>query len=185
MDERQKQLAAERIRRFEERHPGRIREIKAKYQAAHRAEHSRRSADRLNAKRRADPEAARERDRANRAAEPEARRAYERAYYAATRDQRMLVIHRRRARRAGAGQFTVTLRDWKRLVARHDHRCAYCGSMGPLQQDHVIPIARGGRHSIGNLVPACGPCNRRKWQMLLVEWRNGRVIAHSRVARAA
>lgn len=26
--------------------------------------------------------------------------------------------------------------------------------------EHVIPLSRGGDHSVGNLIPSCGPCNR-------------------------
>ena len=46
-----------------------------------------------------------------------------------------------------------------------DHRCVYCGWIMPFAEatlDHVQPIARGGRSQPGNLVVACGPCNRLK-----------------------
>lgn len=46
-----------------------------------------------------------------------------------------------------------------------DHHCVYCGWVMPLAEatlDHVQPIARGGRSQPGNLVVACGPCNRLK-----------------------
>jgi 5-methylcytosine-specific restriction endonuclease McrA len=46
-----------------------------------------------------------------------------------------------------------------------NHRCVYCGSHMPFAEatlDHVQPIARGGRSQPGNLVVACGPCNRLK-----------------------
>jgi 5-methylcytosine-specific restriction endonuclease McrA len=35
----------------------------------------------------------------------------------------------------------------------------------------VIPIARGGKHSIGNLVVACKPCNSQKNKRTIQEWR--------------
>lgn len=44
-------------------------------------------------------------------------------------------------------------------------RCVYCGTGMPLAEatlDHVHPMAHGGRSQPGNLVVACGPCNRRK-----------------------
>jgi hypothetical protein len=28
--------------------------------------------------------------------------------------------------------------------------------------DHRIPLSRGGRHEIDNVIPACKPCNSRK-----------------------
>ncbi|MEU4427510.1 HNH endonuclease [Actinoplanes sp. NPDC024001] len=36
--------------------------------------------------------------------------------------------------------------------------------------DHVIPVALGGRHAIGNLAPACRGCNNSKNDDLLIEW---------------
>lgn len=50
-------------------------------------------------------------------------------------------------------------------------QCSYCGEAGPVELDHIIPLSRGGAHREGNLTPACRPCNRSKWNMLLVEWR--------------
>jgi 5-methylcytosine-specific restriction endonuclease McrA len=39
--------------------------------------------------------------------------------------------------------------------------CAYCG--GPAEHvDHVAPLARGGAHALGNLLPACADCNLEK-----------------------
>jgi hypothetical protein len=37
--------------------------------------------------------------------------------------------------------------------------------------DHVIPLAKGGRHTIGNVLPVCGYCNSTKHSLLLVVWR--------------
>jgi len=81
---------------------------------------------------------------------------------------------RRRAREAGADNRVITVRDWLRLCERFRHCCAYCGERKPLTRDHVIPLSRGGRNAIGNLVPACGSCNYSKGQKLLVEWRRYR-----------
>lgn len=66
----------------------------------------------------------------------------------------------------------ITGRDVKRLFDRHRGCCAYCGKRPKhLELDHVIPLSRGGRHAIGNLLPACRRCNRSKHSRLLVEWR--------------
>lgn len=79
----------------------------------------------------------------------------------------------RRARKAGnPGSIGVTPRDWLRMVAIYGHRCAYCGQRPPsLTLDHVIPVARGGRHAIGNAVPACSSCNSSKADKFLAVWR--------------
>ena len=69
--------------------------------------------------------------------------------------------------------FSFTDRDWKRLCNRYDQRCAYCGQRKTLERDHVLPVSRGGRHSIGNIVPACRSCNLEKRRKFLSEWRYG------------
>lgn len=60
---------------------------------------------------------------------------------------------------------------WKRRLAKG--RCHYCGravSPAELTMDHIVPIARGGRSTKGNVVPACKDCNNRKQQLLPMEW---------------
>ena len=94
-----------------------------------------------------------------------------RRYSALNRSAYAAASSRRRARVAAADVRVVTDRDWRRLCSRWDHRCAYCGIRAVLTRDHVVPIARGGRHSIGNLLPACQPCNSQKNRRLLIEWR--------------
>ena len=37
--------------------------------------------------------------------------------------------------------------------------------------DHVVPVAKGGRHALANILPACGDCNAHKSDLLLVEWK--------------
>lgn len=39
--------------------------------------------------------------------------------------------------------------------------CVYCGGRAT-GWDHVMPMSRGGRHAVDNLVPACKPCNSAK-----------------------
>lgn len=68
----------------------------------------------------------------------------------------------------------VTPRDWRRLCARYDNCCVYCKTAAKLTQDHVIPLVRGGRHAIGNLLPACHSCNSRKRHRFIMEWRLAR-----------
>lgn len=88
-----------------------------------------------------------------------------------TKTHRKIDEARRRARKHEAGVWRVTPRDIARLVARFDSRCAYCRVAKWEHIDHVIPISRHGRHSIGNLLPACHSCNQSKTSKTLVEWR--------------
>jgi 5-methylcytosine-specific restriction endonuclease McrA len=52
---------------------------------------------------------------------------------------------------------------WQQKLAAG--RCHYCGQKFAPQEltmDHVLPIARGGRSTRGNVVPCCKECNNRK-----------------------
>jgi 5-methylcytosine-specific restriction endonuclease McrA len=62
--------------------------------------------------------------------------------------------------------------NWRKLVRHYRHRCAYCGgNEGGIHMDHVIPLSRGGRHAIGNVLPACQGCNLSKGAKLVAEWK--------------
>lgn len=77
---------------------------------------------------------------------------------------------RRRARLAQNGIFDVTGKDIIKLLSQP---CIYCGK--PAEHiDHVIPIARGGRHSVGNLAPACKSCNLHKSSKFVSVWKAGK-----------
>lgn len=65
---------------------------------------------------------------------------------------------RRQVERAGS----VTPDQWADQIKLFGNQCAYCPSCGPLTMDHVIPLSKGGQHSIDNVVPACKPCNSSK-----------------------
>jgi 5-methylcytosine-specific restriction endonuclease McrA len=78
----------------------------------------------------------------------------------------------RRARKAGAKVGSFPSGWWKRMLSAHGNRCAYCGRDDmPLTKDHVVPISRGGAHSIENIVPACKSCNSRKNTKTPAEWQ--------------
>lgn len=80
--------------------------------------------------------------------------------------------HRRRALKLNATieYFTATeLTQYWVENGIHPDRCFYCG--GPYEHDdHVIPLSRGGTHERANIVPACQPCNNRKYNKLPEEW---------------
>ena len=49
--------------------------------------------------------------------------------------------------------------------------CCYCGAPGPgLQRDCMLPISRGGRYTLTNVVPACRSCNASKCNTELTTW---------------
>ena len=49
--------------------------------------------------------------------------------------------------------------------------CAYCGRRPlALQKDCVLPISRGGRYTLANVVPACRSCNASKCNDEVTGW---------------
>ncbi len=68
----------------------------------------------------------------------------------------------------------------ERIFARDDYRCVYCGERfepEALTVDHVQPRMRGGDHSGGNLVTACGGCNARKGGLRLADFLRADPVA--------
>jgi 5-methylcytosine-specific restriction endonuclease McrA len=131
------------------------------------------------------PDKAREGMRRWRLAHPEQHGENNRAYYLRHREERLAhsaEYHREhpevgrarwqnyRARKiAAAGSFTSA--EWLALVEAHAGRCAYCGEAGPLEADHRIPLSRGGKNTIDNILPACRKCNARKHKLTEAEFR--------------
>ena len=69
--------------------------------------------------------------------------------------------------------FEITARDLGRQLERQRYECAHChiSIRHEREQDHIIPIGRGGRHTKGNLHFLCPPCNRRKRNLFYSEFR--------------
>lgn len=111
-----------------------------------------------------------ERDRERYANEAEHRRAYARQYLK-DNPERMRAIRRKRKGQLKGQRFEFTERDWRRMKHRYHYRCAYCGQKRELIREHIYPLARGGRHSVGNILPVCSPCNSSKKTRVLSDWR--------------
>lgn len=82
--------------------------------------------------------------------------------YAKANPQRLAVhTNRRRARLTDGADLTAD--QWLQIVAGFEGHCAYCDCDDrPLVMEHMTPLARGGKHTASNVVPACQPCNARK-----------------------
>lgn len=64
----------------------------------------------------------------------------------------------------------LTPDQWEALVEAWGG-CAYCGTAdGALQRDCVLPISRGGRYTLDNVVPACRSCNTSKCNDEVTGW---------------
>jgi 5-methylcytosine-specific restriction endonuclease McrA len=79
-------------------------------------------------------------------------------------------MHRRRAKLQGNGVFKVTEKE---LLQLYGSPCMNCGAKVRVTIDHITPIKKGGRHSIGNLQPLCLSCNSQKGAKTMVEWKYG------------
>ena len=85
--------------------------------------------------------------------------------YAQFLDEADIKREKRKARELRATQW------WKRRIAKG--LCHYCGRNIPakeLTMDHIVPLARGGKSTKGNLVTACKECNNNKKNLLPMEW---------------
>lgn len=111
-------------------------------------------------------------------------REYAKRWSAQNRHKGVLYVNNRRKRiRENRDSVKIAVRDWERMLRRFDYCCAYCGNRPRcLQMEHVIPLSRGGRHAIGNVLPACQPCNRAKSDRLLTEWRFSQSFKRKAVA---
>ena len=66
---------------------------------------------------------------------------------------------------------TFTPEDWKRCKEFFNHSCAYCEkTLKRLQQDHFIPVSKGGPYTVTNIIPACKSCNSSKQNHDFFDW---------------
>lgn len=119
----------------------------------------------------ANAEARREYQRAYMESHPEAREANRRAVVAWEKRNPLRARDKHARRRALVGDGKVTLAEWEALLAREGGHCAYCNTRPEaLTMDHVVPLSRGGKHAIENILPACKSCNSRKGARTPGEW---------------
>ncbi len=144
------------------------REAQARYRitARGRAQHRQDSKKRHETHR--DDELAR--NRAWRAAHPERHVEARQRNLEHVRKVDVATQQRRRARLAEApGELSTA--EWLEILEEFDNACAYCQARGvALEQEHMTPIVRGGRHDRSNVVPACRTCNARKHTRTLFEF---------------
>lgn len=71
----------------------------------------------------------------------------------------------------------LTPAQWAETLLASAGNCAYCrafvGRSG-LTLDHLIPISKGGTHSLPNVVPACASCNFEKGGRTVEQWVSDR-----------
>lgn len=87
------------------------------------------------------------------------------------------ILYQNQVRRALKAKATVNLASLKRFVkeakARAFSVCYYCGAdvkPDAIHFDHIIPLSKGGCHSVENLCISCSPCNLSKADKMLGVW---------------
>ena len=94
--------------------------------------------------------------------------AWKRKYYKENPDKARKFRSKRRALVKGAETNHISDEEISTL---YSSPCFYCGDTDNITMEHLVPLSRGGRHSIGNLAPMCESCNKSKQDKLLVEWK--------------
>lgn len=68
----------------------------------------------------------------------------------------------------------LTPQQWSALRAEWGG-CAYCGQVSTsYQRDCILAISRGGRYTLGNVVPVCRSCNASKCNAEVTGWMRRR-----------
>lgn len=63
---------------------------------------------------------------------------------------------------------TITLRALEELILKQQWKCNFCKKDISIirQKDHIIPLSKGGKHTISNIQWLCPPCNLKKGDSL-------------------
>lgn len=81
---------------------------------------------------------------------------------------------KRRAREVNA-KISIFYNDYEFLKKTLGVKCLKCGSDQNIQWDHIVPLAKGGEHTVKNLQPLCGHCNYVK-HTKTIDYRNNKQI---------
>ena len=99
---------------------------------------------------------------------PEKAREIKRAWEQRNPDARRAKLQRYRAKSA---QNETCLILPKEIARIYKSSCFFCGTNQRIEADHIIAIDRGGRNSVGNLMPLCRSCNASKREKTIMEFR--------------
>jgi 5-methylcytosine-specific restriction endonuclease McrA len=79
---------------------------------------------------------------------------------------RLVRDHRRRALLATSKINLRSIKQWiTEVKSKQSANCYYCGKRIPtklIHFDHIVPLSKGGPHSVDNLCVSCSSCNLSK-----------------------
>lgn len=92
-------------------------------------------------------------------------------------NNRALVAFYRMKRRAMEAGATINLAQIKEFIkqvrSKEELQCSYCLKVTPIKRihiDHIIPLCKGGAHSVENLCVSCKKCNLQKGRQTPGSW---------------
>ena len=153
--------------RYDKRHPGRAKAMYACWVAAHKDK-----VKMYKAKyRAAHPDKVKAYQAKYRVSHRDNLKASNTKYYAEHPEVMSEQARRRRALKVSAPVSDLTVVQWKGRITEYQGLCSYClQPMIRFTQDHMIPLTRGGSHTLSNVVPCCQSCNSRKGTKTLLEF---------------
>jgi hypothetical protein len=118
---------------------------------------------------------------------PEKMRAWQQAYKDRDPERRrqMNAVHNNHARAKRLGlESNFKWIDWCEVLEAFENRCAFCGTgQVLLDMEHVVPLTKRGANTVGNVVPACRPCNAQKSGRSLEEFARIRGLSEAEISR--
>lgn len=96
-------------------------------------------------------------------------REYEKKYYHTNKEKIRQKRNRRRSRKNKLPA-TLTSEQWNIIKEFFNNKCAYCGAEAELEQEHFIPLVKGGGYTPNNIIPACRSCNASKNNKDFFDW---------------
>ena len=102
---------------------------------------------------------------------PEKKREINRRYAKKHPEVQRALNRARKAREKGSKQYRIQMKFIRRLYLSP---CVACGSTEDIHMDHILPLAKGGAHSEGNLQPLCRTCNASKQDQYMIVFRKRR-----------
>ena len=158
---KKREQARLRAQSYRERHPERAQASSKKYKDAHK----RKTALQWQSYYGRNHERLLQASHLRREQQPDTVRAADRKWKKAHPEKCLAQWARKRARKRNAPINDFTVHQWRELCRAVGYRCAYCGqkyAFAALTMDHITPLAKGGSHTLSNIIPACLGCNMRK-----------------------